>query len=76
VRKELNTTSQLRDTRAVERATIPVEKTRRPVQLVSGLEDRMWPSSNLADIALRWLKTHRHSFPFRHLSISRPGAQS
>jgi hypothetical protein len=37
VRKELNSINQLRDTRAVE--TIPVEKIRGPVLLVSGLED-------------------------------------
>jgi fermentation-respiration switch protein FrsA (DUF1100 family) len=36
--------SQLRDARAVERATIPVEKIRGPVQLVSGGDDQMWPS--------------------------------
>jgi dienelactone hydrolase len=57
---------QLRDARAVERATIPVEKIHGPVQLVSGLDDQMWPSSDLADIALRRLETHRHPFPFRH----------
>jgi hypothetical protein len=38
----------LRDTRAVERATIPVEKTRGPILLVSGTDDQMWPSSALA----------------------------
>jgi hypothetical protein len=37
--------SQLRDARAVERATIPVEKIRGPAQLVSGVDDQMWPSS-------------------------------
>jgi dienelactone hydrolase len=64
--------SQLRDRRAVERATIPVEKIRGPVQLVSGTDDQMWPSSDLADIALRRLEAHRHPFPFRHLKY--PGA--
>ena len=64
--------SQLRDACAVERATIPVEKIRGPVQLVSGVNDQMWPSSDLADIALRRLETHRHPFPFRHLKY--PGA--
>ena len=65
--------SQLRDTRAVERATIPVEKIRGPVQLVSGVDDQMWPSSDLADIALRRLETHRHPFPFRHLKYPAAG---
>jgi dienelactone hydrolase len=65
--------SQLRDARAVERATIPVEKIRGPVQLVSGVDDQMWPSSDLADIALRRLQTHRHPFPFRHLKYPEAG---
>jgi dienelactone hydrolase len=65
--------SQLRDARAVERATIPVEKIRGPVQLVSGVDDQMWPSSDLADIALRRLETHHHPFPFRHLKYPEAG---
>jgi len=63
----------LRDARAVERATIPVEKIRGPVQLVSGVDDQMWPSSDLADIALRRLETHRHPFPFRHIKYREAG---
>jgi BAAT / Acyl-CoA thioester hydrolase C terminal len=65
--------SQLRDVRAVERATIPVEKIRGPVQLVSGVDDQMWPSSELADIPLRRLETHRHPFSFRHLKFPEAG---
>ena len=65
--------SHLRDTRAVERATIPVEKIRGPVQMVSGVDDQMWPSSDLADIALRRLERHRHPFPFRHLKYPEAG---
>ena len=64
--------SQLRDAQAVERATIPVENIHGPVQLVSGLDDQMWPSSDLADIAFRRLEAHHHPFPFRHLKY--PGA--
>jgi hypothetical protein len=33
----------------------------------------MWPSSDLADIALRRLETHRHPFPFRHLKYPEAG---
>ena len=46
---------------------------RGPVQLVSGADDQMWPSSDLADIALRRLETHRHPFPFRHLKYPEAG---
>jgi dienelactone hydrolase len=64
--------SFLRDSQAVERATIPVERTRGPILLVSGTDDQMWPSAELADIALRRLEAHRHPFPFRHIKY--PGA--
>src|SRR5262249_10812686 len=63
----------LRDARAVERATIPVEKTRGPILLVSGTDDRMWPSSALADIAMRRLGRHRHPYSFRHLKYEGAG---
>ena len=65
--------SQLRDARAVERATIPVERIRGPVQLVSGGDDQMWPSSDLAEIALRRLEAHKHPFRFRHLKYPKAG---
>ena len=57
----------LQDKRAVERAAIQVERTRGPILLVSGEDDQMWPSSELADIALRRLEAHRHPYPFQHL---------
>jgi dienelactone hydrolase len=63
---------QLGDARAVERATIPVERICGPVLLVSGTDDQMWPSSDLADIALHRLEAHRHPYPCRHLKY--PGA--
>ncbi len=65
--------AHLEDARSVQRATIPVEKIRGPVLLVSGSDDRMWPSSALADIALRRLESHRHPFPFRHLRYEGAG---
>lgn len=65
--------SQLRDARAVERAIIPVEKTQGPILLVSGIDDQMWPSSALADIAMRRLETYRHPYPFRHLKYKGAG---
>ena len=67
--------SFLRDAAAVERATIPVERTRGPVLLVSGSDDQMWPSSDLADIALRRLEAHRHPFAFQHLKYEGAGHQ-
>ncbi len=63
----------LRDERAVERATIPVEKIRGPVLLVSGTDDQMWPSSALADIAMRRLQSNGFKFPFQHLKYQGAG---
>ena len=67
--------SHLQDRRAVERATIPVERIRGPVQLVSGADDQMWPSAELADIAFHRLQAHRHPYPFRHLKFDQAGHQ-
>jgi dienelactone hydrolase len=63
----------LRDQRAVERATIPVENIRGPILLVSGTDDQMWPSSDLADIAMRRLESKNFRFPFRHLKYRDAG---
>jgi hypothetical protein len=43
------------------------------VQLVSGVDDQMWPSSDLADIALRRLEAHHRPFPFRHIKYPEAG---
>jgi fermentation-respiration switch protein FrsA (DUF1100 family) len=67
--------AHLQDRRAVERATIPVERIRGPVQLVSGGDDQMWPSPELADIAFDRLQTHGHRYPFRHLKFDNAGHQ-
>jgi dienelactone hydrolase len=63
----------LRDRDAVERATIPVERTRGPVLLISGKDDDQWPSFELAQIAYRRLQGHRHPYPFAHLAYEGAG---
>jgi dienelactone hydrolase len=65
--------SQLRDLNAVERATIPAERTQGPILLVSGQDDQIWPSSILAEIAIRRLRLHGHTYPFCHLSYEGAG---
>lgn len=63
----------LKDADAVKRASIPVEKIQGPVLLVSGTDDKMWPSSALADIAVRRLEAHGFAFPFHHLRYDGAG---
>lgn len=63
----------LKDADALERATIPVERIRGPVLLVSGTDDQMWPSSVLADIAMHRLEARNFVYPFQHLRYEGAG---
>jgi dienelactone hydrolase len=63
----------LKDADAVARAAIPVEKIGGPILLVSGTDDQIWPSSALADLAMRRLEAHRFAFSFQHLRYEGAG---
>ncbi|MEY2570185.1 MAG: hypothetical protein QOE63_535 [Acidimicrobiaceae bacterium] len=63
----------MKNTAAVDAATIPVERIKGPVLLLSGQDDQMWPSSVLADIAERRLQSHRHPWPHEHVSYPDTG---
>jgi BAAT / Acyl-CoA thioester hydrolase C terminal len=63
----------MRDLDAMERATIPVERIKGPVLMVSGRDDQLWPSFELAEIARRRLEAHNHSWPFEHISYPDAG---
>jgi dienelactone hydrolase len=63
----------MRDLDAVERATIAVERIKGPVLMVSGRDDQMWPSFELAEIARRRLERHNHAWPFEHISYPDAG---
>jgi dienelactone hydrolase len=54
--------------KAVATATIPVERTRGPLLLLSATDDRMWPSSRLSQIAIERLDAHRHPHPYAHVA--------
>jgi dienelactone hydrolase len=58
---------------AVERAEIPVERINGPILLVSGLEDRLWPSSAMADLIIARLKEHGVQRTSEHLSFADAG---
>ncbi len=48
----------LYDTPDIDAATIPVERCRGPILLLSGSEDRMWPAAMFADRIVERLSTH------------------
>jgi dienelactone hydrolase len=57
----------LTDARTVESASIPVERMRGPVLLISGAADQMWPSARMASDVMKRLDVH--AFPYRHESL-------
>jgi BAAT / Acyl-CoA thioester hydrolase C terminal len=63
----------MRDLDAVERATIPVERIKGPVLMVSGRDDQLWTSFQLAETARRRLEGHNHPWPFEHISYPDAG---
>jgi dienelactone hydrolase len=63
----------LEDQEAATRAEIPVERINGPVLLISGQDDAMWPSEQLAEIARRRLEAHQFPHPFRHLAYAGAG---
>jgi len=58
---------------AVEAAGIPVERICGPVLLISGEDDRLWPSPVLAEIAVARLARCKHPYPVTHLRYSAAG---
>lgn len=48
-------------------ATIEVERIDGPVLLISGGADEIWPSTDLAAVAIDRLRTHDHPWPSDHL---------
>ena len=65
--------SELADPAERERATIPVERISGPVLLISGEDDALWPSMQLAQIAMDRLAQHQHPYPDKHLHYAGAG---
>jgi dienelactone hydrolase len=63
----------LKNQSSVEQAAIAVEKINGPVLMFSGTDDQMWPSLNLADLAVRRLLAHDFSHHFEHISYAGAG---
>jgi uncharacterized protein len=63
----------LKNKRAVERAAIPVENLHSAVLLISGKDDRVWPSAPMAEQILARLRDHKFPFTCRHISYDNAG---
>lgn len=59
--------------RELEVATIPVERIKGPVMLVSGRRDNMWPSSRMARDVMARLEQNGHLFETLHLDFENAG---
>jgi dienelactone hydrolase len=60
------------DIDATRSAEIPVERVKGPIFLVSGEDDAMWPSTPMADIAVR--RAAEHDFPHSIVHLRYPDA--
>jgi len=63
----------LNDEAAVSAASIAVERINGPVLLISHSDDRVWPATRLAEMAIKRLEAHHHPFPHEHLSYEGAG---
>ena len=61
------------DPATVSAASIPVEKINGPVLLISGNDDKLWPSTQMEDMVMKRLAEARHPFPDGHLAYSGAG---
>jgi len=61
------------DPAALERVSIPVERIRGPVLLLSAGQDGMWPGAAYSQVAADRLARGRHPFPFRHQVMETAG---
>jgi dienelactone hydrolase len=58
---------------AVERAAIPLERSRARILMLSGAADAMWPSPLLSELALARLAQHSYPHPVRHIAFPDAG---
>lgn len=58
----------LQNERAVEAATIYVEKINGPILLISAAQDEIWPSKEMSDAVIERLNAKGFSYPYQNLS--------
>lgn len=57
------------DQAAFDAASIPVEKIRGPIYLLSATRDELWPSTRMSEGMMARLKQHASPYPHRHVAI-------
>jgi dienelactone hydrolase len=57
----------------IERATIPVEKIKAPILLVSGTDDQTWPSAEFCDAIMKRLEMYGHPYEHKHIRCQGAG---
>ena len=63
----------LRQTNALEQATIPVERINGPILLMSGKADNLWPSSMLSEMVMTRLREKKFKHPYEHIAYPDAG---
>jgi dienelactone hydrolase len=58
---------------AAEAASIPVERIGGPILLLSGQDDTLWPSTQMAGEVMKRLRKNKHPFTDRHFAYSDAG---
>lgn len=65
--------SALANRQAVSQAAIPVERTRGPILLISGGDDRIWPATPMAEMIVHRLRSRGFRHSVEHLNYPRAG---
>jgi dienelactone hydrolase len=63
----------MKESQHLEAAAIAVENINGPVLMFSGTDDQMWPSLNLADLAVQRLAERNFPHPYEHVSYAGAG---
>ncbi len=66
-------TLSLRQEEAVREAAIPVERIRGPVLLLSGRDDKIWPSTEMCEAIVARLKSQRFRHFYEHVAYDNAG---
>ncbi len=73
LRSKIPYKESLNNKEAVQKATIPVEKINGPILLITGRDDQVWPSTQMAQSIIKRLKKNNHPYPDKHLSYREAG---